>query len=512
MSSLTDNEKKILARTFGNKYWRLSHLYHIVNKNGDSIVFKPNPIQEKVLQCPHKRKLILKARQVGLSTYSVLDMLDDTIFTPNLATGIVSYSLEHAQHIFKRIIGHALDTFDDNFKSLLNIQSRSAREISFGNGSFLRVDTTLRGGTYQNVLVSEFGKTCARTPLKAEEIVTGTLQTLPVDGKLIIESTAEGMDGYFAEYCLEAQRRGNDNLSQLEYYLLFFPWFEEENYRLQSKVNYDIDLVDYFHEIEDKLNIKLDQKQKNWYALQQKILGDKLKQEYPSTVEEGFLSRSDAYYFAGYIEKAWKENRCLYTSLYDGCEPVYVSMDIGVNDLTVIIFFQVVHGEIRIIDYYEDNNKDVDFYAKFLLQDKPYLYHTIFLPHDSVKRDPLDVVNSWERQFRKLFSGVKTNFHVLPRSDKLELISYAKMKFNRCVFNAQLVKPLLDQLSKYRKRWHEPTGQYLEKPQDHQLAGHYADAFQYMAQAVGIIERGSVTSQDALEKHRIATAARKYMI
>lgn len=496
-----------------SKEWRLNNLYRVIDKNSNSVPFQLNPIQTKVLRCPHKRKLILKARQLGMSTFSVIDMLDDTLFTDNLATGIVSYSLEHAQHIFKRIIGHALDTFLDDLKPFLNIRTRSAREISFENGSYLRVDTTLRGGTYQNVLISEFGKTCARTPMKAEEIVTGTLQSLPLDGRVIIESTGEGMDGYFAEYCLEADIRGNDNLNALEYYLLFFPWFEEVGYRLQEKVSYDVELTDYFNELEEKLNVKIDQQQRNWYALQCKILGDKVKQEYPSTVQEAFLSRSDAYYFAEYVEKAYKENRCLYTSLYDPVEPVYVAMDIGVNDLTVMIFFQVVHGEIRIIDYYEDNNKDVDFYAKFLLQDKKYLYHTIFLPHDSVKRDPLDVVNSYERQFRKLFSGTNTNFTVLPRSkDKQELISYAKLKFNRCVFNVQVVKPLLDQLAKYRKRWHEPTGQYLEEPQPRQLAGHYADAFMYTAQAVGIVERGQTTAQGALEKHRQATEARRKMI
>lgn len=496
-----------------SKEWRLNNLYRVIDKSGNSVPFRLNPIQAKVLQCPHKRKLILKARQLGMSSFSVIDMLDDTLFTDNLATGIVSYSLEHAQHIFKRIIGHALDTFLDDLKPHLNIRTRSAREISFENGSYLRVDTTLRGGTYQNVLISEFGKTCARTPMKAEEIVTGTLQSLPLDGRVIIESTGEGMDGYFAEYCLEADKRGNDNLSALEYHLLFFPWFEEVGYRLQEKVSYDVELIDYFNELECKLGVKIDQEQRNWYALQCKILGDKVKQEYPSTVQESFLSRSDAYYFAEYVEKAYKENRCLYTSLYDPVEPIYVAMDIGVNDLTVMVFFQVVHGEIRIIDYYEDNNKDVDFYAKFLLQDKKYLYHTIFLPHDSVKRDPLDVVNSYERQFRKLFSGTNTNFTVLPRSkDKQELISYAKLKFNRCVFNVQVVKPLLDQLAKYRKRWHEPTGQYLEEPQPHQLAGHYADAFQYMAQAVGIVERGQTTAQGALEKHRRATESRRKMI
>ena len=492
---------------FCSKLWRINNLYRVIDKNGNSVPFRLNPIQQKVIKAPHKRKLLLKARQVGMSTMSIIDMLDDTLFTDHTATGIVSYSLDHAQHIFKRIINHALDTFLPELRDRIQIESRSAREITFGNGSFLRVDTSLRGGTYQNILVSEFGKTCARTPLKAEEVITGTLNAVPLNGKVTIESTGEGMDGYFAEMCLEASQRGNDNLNKLDYELMFFPWFDQEEYNILSPVEISCDETDYFNEVEELTGTKLSLEQRYWYVSTSRIQKDKMKQEFPSTVKEAFISKSDAYYFAEYIERAYKEDRCLYTSLYDACQPVYVSMDIGVNDLTVMIFFQIVHGEIRVIDYYKDNNKGVDFYAHFLLQDKPYLYHTIYFPHDSENRSPIDPVNSYEKDFRRMFSGTATRFIVLPRTNKQELISYAKNKFNRCVFNVTKVKTLLDQLSKYRKRWHETTGSYLEEPQPKQMAGHYADAFQYMAQACGMIERGA-NINNAFEKHREAVAMR----
>ena len=46
------------------------------------------------------------------------------------------------------------------------------------------------------------------------------------------------------------------------------------------------------------------------------------------------------------IEKAYADNRMLSISPYDAIAPVYVAMDIGVTDLTVIVFFQVIHGEV----------------------------------------------------------------------------------------------------------------------------------------------------------------------
>lgn len=483
-----------------SKEWRLNHLYRIINRDANSIKFTLNSVQKHVLNNLHNRNLILKARQLGMSTFAVIYLLDEVLFTENLQAGIVSYSLEHAQHIFKRIIGHALDTLPPEFKSLTGIVQRSAREITFNNGSSLRVDTTLRGGSYPLVLVSEFGKTCARNPQKAEEVITGTLQAVPKDGKVIIESTGEGNEGFFAEMVMEASRRGNQNLTNLDYKLFFYNWLEEPSYQLEEKVNYDVVLTDYFNKVEQESCVKITQPQRNWYAVQTRLLGDKIKQEFPSTVSEAFLTSSDAYYFAEAINQAYQSNRCLYSALYDALLPVYVAMDIGLNDLTVIIFFQVAHGEVRVIDYYEDKNKDVPFYAKYLLQDKKYLYHTIFLPHDSVKRDPLDISNSYERDFRRLFSGTSTNFHVLTRMDKQLSISHAKVMIERCVFNVNRVKPLLDKMSKYRKIWSESLGRYLEEPL-HNDASNFADAFRYLAQSISHLETVS-SMKGALEKHK----------
>lgn len=105
--------------------WRLNNLYRIVDRNSNSIPFKLNAVQEDVLENLHTRNLILKARQLGMSTFAVIMLLDEILFNENLAGGIVSYSLEHAQHIFKRIIGHALDTLPSEIKSFSRITQRS---------------------------------------------------------------------------------------------------------------------------------------------------------------------------------------------------------------------------------------------------------------------------------------------------------------------------------------------------------------------------------------------------
>jgi len=188
--------------------------------------------------------------------------------------------------------------------------------------------------------------------------------------------------------------------------------------------------------------------------------------------------------------------------------PVYVAMDIGVNDLTAITFFQVIHGEIRVIDYYEDNNKSVEFYCNFLLKDKKYLYNTVFLPHDAARRDGIIVENTYEKDFKRFLSHTNTRVHVLKRMDKSLSINNAKIKMDRCVFALKSVKCLLDHLSKYRKKWSEMYGKYEDKPY-HGIESNAADSFQYMCLAVSHIEAvGELTG--AYEKHKQAVDNRRF--
>jgi hypothetical protein len=90
--------------------------------------------------------------------------------------------------------------------------------------------------------------------------------------------------------------------------------------------------------------------------------------------------------------------------------------------------------------------------------------------------------------------------------DKQLSISHTKIMIERCVFNIAKVKGLVDQISKYRKKWSEPQGRYLEEPQEN-ISEHYADAFRYVAQAVGHLETVS-SMKGAMDKHKKAVESR----
>lgn len=57
---------------------------------------------------------------------------------------------------------------------------------------------------------------------------------------------------------------------------------------------------------------------------------------------------------------------------YDPARPVYMSMDTGRADLTVLIWCQYDSGRFNIIDCYSSKNKEIEWYAPFMNPDLPY--------------------------------------------------------------------------------------------------------------------------------------------
>ena len=96
------------------------------------------------------------------------------------------------------------------------------------------VSTGYRGGTLQSLHISEFGKICRQFPDKATEIVTGAFEAVAKENTITIESTAEGREGYFYDYCTELRivKRGVINLARLTTSRTFIPGGCVKNIRL----------------------------------------------------------------------------------------------------------------------------------------------------------------------------------------------------------------------------------------------------------------------------------------
>lgn len=217
-----------------DKHWRLTNLYYITDKNGNEVLFNLNWAQKDLYHKEWHQMLVLKARQLGVTTYFAINFLDDCFWYPNVAAGIIAHRKEDAEDIFKKKVKFAYDRMPKWTRTFNSATNDRSGELAFENGSSYRVSTGFRSGTYQRLLVSEFGKICAKSPDVAKEIVTGSLNTVSTDQIIAIESTAEGREGYFYDFCknAEALRESGKPLTKMEMRFFFFPWYEEETYRL----------------------------------------------------------------------------------------------------------------------------------------------------------------------------------------------------------------------------------------------------------------------------------------
>lgn len=162
---------------------------------------------------------------------------------------------------------------------------------------------------------------------------------------------------------------------------------------------------------------------------------------------------------------------------YDPVVPVDTFWDLGWGDSTAIWFVQCVGFEYHLIDYYEDNLKKLDFYFK-VLQDRPYIYGTMWLPHDA-KAKELGSGKSIEEQARAKSSRVR----VTPRLSVADGINAARTIFANCWFDEDKCAAGIDHLRHYRYDVDASTGQRSKTPL-HDEHSHGADAFRYFGVGV----------------------------
>jgi hypothetical protein len=199
--------RQAFNETFGDWRWRLSNLYWITDKEGRRTKFKMNRAQEALFNEMHHLNVILKARQLGFTTFIQLFMLDACVFNSNIRAGTIAHRLDDAQAIFRDKIKYPYDQLPEGIRAAVPVIKDSVTELLLGNNSSLRVSTSHRSGTLNYLHISEYGKLCAKHPEKAREVRTGALNTVQQGQIAFIESTAEGQEGHYYELCQQAQAK-----------------------------------------------------------------------------------------------------------------------------------------------------------------------------------------------------------------------------------------------------------------------------------------------------------------
>lgn len=478
----------LAQRNLADPWWRLNNLYKIKDKAGNVITFRPNWAQKELYESMWYLDIILKARQLGMTTFIQIFMLDRCLFNDNQNAGVVAHNKEDAEAFFADKIKFAYDNLPQDLKKLRPATSDTTRSLKFSNGSHIRVGTSMRSGTYQYIHVSEFGKMCAKYPEKAREVITGTLNTVAPGQMVFIESTAEGPFGEFYDMCQIAEditmavENGQTTFTPMDYRFFFFPWHRHPDYVLHEKVDIPDKLMLYFKELREEHDIELRPEQKFWYVKKAAEQSDKMKQEYPSTPAEAFERSTEVSIYGSALRKARKEKRIGNIPLVRGV-PVNTFWDLGRNDSTAIWFHQHVEARHQFIYYLEGRLEDLAYYADQLLELKReygWYYGDHYLPHDVEVTD----LSAWgNRSRRQILQECGVNpIIVVPRVKVLnDGIEMTRRKMSECWFDQEGCELGLRALHAYEWSYDE-LHRVTRKTPAPGWPNHAADAFRQFAQ------------------------------
>lgn len=162
---------------------------------------------------------------------------------------------------------------------------------------------------------------------------------------------------------------------------------------------------------------------------------------------------------------------------YTNLLPVHTAWDLGYDDATSIWFFQVLAGEPRIIDYYENSQQDLSYYADILAK-KGYRYGKNFFPHDVQVHD-LGTGKSRASVLRSL--GIRVT--AVAKADINDGIAAVRALLPRCYFDEEACADGIDRLSMYKRDWDQLNSTFRLKPK-HDWTSHGADAFRTLAMGV----------------------------
>lgn len=315
---------KFLKKIHDDGAFYASNFLKIRTKDGQCVKFKYNPMQKKAKQVIDQlraegkpiRIICLKARQHGISTFCEAEIFHDTANNPFRNSLIIAHEDKATQNLFSMS-----KLFYEELPPALRPMKKYSNESALvfenptndenekyknpGLRSKITVATaknvqTARSNTVHNLHASEvaFWE-------DAETLMTGLMQCIPdvSNSMIFIESTANGIGGWFYDFWVKAARGEND------YYALFLAWFENPEYsrEFESKAQKQafIDSVQQVtidevgrpvksEELLLKEQFSLSWEQLNWrrWCIANKLNGDveKFHQEYPSTPDEAFIA------------------------------------------------------------------------------------------------------------------------------------------------------------------------------------------------------------------------------
>jgi len=270
-------------------------------------------LEEQKAKTGKVRAVVLKARQMGISTYIAARFYKRTIQNPGLRTIIIAHEKPASNNLFKLV-----KRFNDHMPAELkpSVGISNAQELIFdkidsGYGvSVATEDGAGRSDTSQMLHASE-----ASRWVSMGEQLSALLQTVPrIDGsEIVIETTGNEFGDEFHQFWRATEAGENEFIG------VFLPWTLDPAYRATPPED--------FSRTDEEATLAelhgLDDEQLYWRRLKISEMRDedRFKSEYPLTPDEAFLaSHFDSFIGRDLVMNARKQK-------IDGAGPLVIGVD-----------------------------------------------------------------------------------------------------------------------------------------------------------------------------------------
>ena len=234
-------------------------------------------------------------------------------------------------------------------------------------------------------------------------------------------------------------------------------------------------------------------KKPNWYVkvlradqtmlLPQSELDDAKATMSDNQYEQEFLCSFEAAILGAYYGQEMRritDLERITTVEYDPMFPCHTAWDLGFNDSTSIWWFQVVYGEIRVLDHHSSNGQAIPFYTMLLDQKEDefgYKYGFHYLPHDARAKTLASGGKSIIEQISAKID-IK-HLKIVPNLSLQDGIQATRLALTRTWFDNRC-EDLIECLRQYQREWDDDKKVFRDRPK-HDWTSHSADAFRYLS-------------------------------
>ena len=234
-------------------------------------------------------------------------------------------------------------------------------------------------------------------------------------------------------------------------------------------------------------------KKPNWYVkvlradqtmlLPQSELDDAKATMSDNQYEQEFLCSFEAAIIGAYYGQEMRritDLERITTVDYDPMFPCHTAWDLGFNDSTSIWWFQVVYGEIRVLDHHSSNGQAIPYYTGLLAQKEDefgYKYGFHYLPHDARAKTLASGGKSIIEQISAKID-IK-HLKIVPNLSLQDGIQATRLALTRTWFDNRCEEGI-ECLRQYQREWDDDKKVFRDRPK-HDWTSHSADAFRYLS-------------------------------